>query len=122
MAISEKLTKINEEVSAQADLLEQVLSNLEGKGGSSSGIDTSDATAKAYHILAAETAYVNGVKITGTLEKQEKTVAPTTTPVTVTPDDGNLLSKVTVAAIPTETWVFTLENGSTVNKEVEVVS
>ena len=55
MAISEKLVKINEEVVAQEDLLEQIIAALNGK-----------------------------------------------------------------AAVTYETWVFTLEDGSTVEKEVGV--
>lgn len=98
MAISEKLTKVNDEVVLQEDLLMQIKTALDGKeaGGDSGGIDTSDATAEAHHILAPETAYVNGVKVIGTLETQEKEVTPTTETQEVVPDDGKLLSKVTV--------------------------
>lgn len=92
MAISEKLTKINEEVVTQEGLLEQIQTALAGKvSGASPEIET-----------------------------QEKEVIPTTEIQEVVPDEGKLLSKVIVAAIPTETWVFTLEDGSTVTKEVGV--
>lgn len=63
------------------------------------GINTSDATATEADILLGASAYVNNELIVGSLEKQEKTVTPTTDGFDVTPDEGKLLSKVTVEKI-----------------------
>jgi hypothetical protein len=58
---------IQNELDTQDDLISQIQAELVGKAGNS-GIDTSDATATASDILTGKTAYVNGVKLTGSHE------------------------------------------------------
>ena len=64
-----------------------------GTHSGSSGIDTSDATATAADIVSGQTAYVNGVKLTGTLVVQNYYTG-TAIPDSSIGEDGDLYFKV----------------------------
>ena len=68
-------------------------------------LDTSDATATANDIVLGQTAYVNGVKLTGTYEgqtinNQDKVIAPSTSIQNIIADSGYTgLNQVTINAV-----------------------
>lgn len=100
MGILDSIIRIDNEVDTQTDLIAQIAESLEGKAAGSGG--------------------------TGKLEQDKIIVEDITTNGSHTfyPDDGYTMAKVTVNInVPTgttETWTFTMEDGSEVTKDVVV--
>lgn len=65
-------------------------------------LDTSDATASASDILSPKTAYVNGQKVTGTIELEEGSATPTKAEQTIAPTAGKYFDSFVVNPIPSQ--------------------
>lgn len=102
MSVQSQIDRIANEVGTQADLIAQISEALESKGGSSATMGAESLKGNTYS-LNAVLEQVNSLSASDPV-LQEKTVSPTTSKQTVTPDNNyDGLSKVTVNAMPTAT-------------------
>lgn len=69
--LSQEITELENLVAQQQQTIADLQAQLDAKG---EGVDTSDATATANDIMLGKTAYVNGVKITGTFNVTESEI------------------------------------------------
>ena len=93
---------------------------LHDQASESNGIDTSDANATSTDIREGASGYVNGVKIDGEVPARgsdDIVIGDTSVTVPAGIYDENIIKDIPKTI---ETWVFTLEDGSTITKEVEV--
>jgi hypothetical protein len=93
----------NQTIKGDANLVPENIASgvtIFGVTGTSTGIDMSDATATSSEILKGETAYINGIKVTGTMPtKGETTYTPSTKDQTIS--SGQYLEgNITIAGDP----------------------
>lgn len=114
-----KKTETNNEVNTQKDLISQIQTALANKtaGGSGSSLDTSDANVTEAVLFKNYIAYgANDRRVVGsfTLDSEINSQNSLLTQI------QSALQNKSSASGTKETWTFTMENGSTVTKEVYV--